>query len=106
MAAVDTTALAAIVSTCFSWSQDATLPSDQRWTYYNLGLHLRAELVDAYTATFPDTDTRIAALNTQLGGINTDLAAEQAIESSYAQNVNKVTSALNILDQLFMMVPK
>jgi hypothetical protein len=106
VATVDTTSLSSIITTCFSWSQDATLSDDQRSSYYNLGLHLREELIDAYTASFPDTDQRITSLNTQLSAIDTSLKNEADVLNSYAQNINQITSVLNVLDQLMMLVPK
>jgi hypothetical protein len=106
MATIDTTSLAAIVQQCFDLSQDATLSDDQRQAYYNLGLHARSELADAYAATFPDTDARIGLLNQQLADLNAQIKSEQDVEASFSQNVKNITSALNVLDQLILLLPK
>ncbi len=98
--------LSAIVQKCFDLSQDATLPDAQRQSYYNLGVHARSQLEDAYSATFADTDARISPLNTQLASLNTALQNEQDVEDSFAQNVKNISSALNVLDTIMMLVPK
>lgn len=96
----DITNLQAIVNKCFDWSSDGTLSQDQQQSFFNLGMHLRDDMMNAYAKKFSDNDTRITQLNAQLTSVNNDIQQQANVAANYAATINSITKCVGYLDTI------
>jgi hypothetical protein len=100
MATLDTATLTTIVNQCFANSMNNQFSLQDQNSFLVEGKRLRGQLLNLLSAQFNDGTPQLAAANTSLTKVNSDLGNSAAVLASTAATLNDIASLVSNLDKL------